>query len=1038
MLNTLIRASLAHRAAVLLFALAILGGGIFTALQLPVEVLPDLTKPTVTLMTEAPGLAPEEVETLVTTPLENAVMGVRGVTRLRSTSDVALSLVFIEFDWGTDVDKARRLVWERLQAADGSLPEGVTPFMTPAASLMGEIMLVGLHSTNPETDPREVRTLADWTVKRRFQKIAGIAEVLNMGGGVSQIQVQPNPERMLAMDVSFEELRSAAAVSASNTTGGFLDSGPREIMVRNLGMTTDLKLIARTVVKHVHDRPVTIGDVAEVVWDVEPMRGDAAVNGIRGVILSITKSPGFDSRKLTKLVEKEIEDLQKSMPDGVEITSLFRQADFINHAMNNLYEALALGGLMVIVVLFLFLLNFRTTIITVMAMPLSFAVTLLVFWIFGISVNSMTVGGLAVAIGMVVDDAIVDVENVFRRLRENAASPNPQPKLEVIAEASREVRNSILYATVFIILVFVPLLCLTGLAGRLFGPIAIATMVSMAASFVVSLTVIPVLCSLLLTPKVGEERGDSFLVRGLKWLLKNTWLRFSLSAPFAVLAGVAILLSASIMLAIQMQDDFLPQFKEETALVAMTASPGTSLSQSNELADVADRLLLSIPEVRKVGRRVGRAERGDHVVPVSTVEFDIDFVEGERSRQEVLDDIRAKMQSIPGTFAALGGPLGDRIGHMLSGESAPVAIKIKGDDLDEIRRIAIEIERMAREIDGFEEARVEQQAMIPQLRIEIDRERALAYGVTPGELNDQLSALVGGETVAELYQGPKVIDLVLRLPKEWRESRELLSEIYIDTKSGQRVPLSFVANLRQAKGPNVIKREGMLRRIVVKINPTGRGLVSRVEELKSKVEAVFPESEDYTITFEGEFEARQKALNRILVFGAVILVVMVVLLVSYFQTPMFAVQVISDVLLALIGGVIFTWYMVNNISIATIVGFIAVLGIAARNSVMMISHYLHLMKHEGEGFTMEMIIRGTLERLVPVLMTALTAGIALIPLVMAAGAPGKEILHPVAVVIVGGLVTSTLLGLGVTPAVFWTFGRRSAEKAVQRSAAAAG
>lgn len=1040
MLNFLIRASLRNRAIVLLAALALLGLGGYTVTQLPVEVLPDLTKPTVTLMTEAPGLAPEEVETLVSQPLESAVMGAPGVTRVRSTSDVALSLVFVEFDWGTDIQRARRLVWERLQAAEGTLPEDVVPFMTPAASLMGEIMLVGMHSESDEVDAREVRVLADWTVKRRFQKIAGIAEVLNMGGGVSQIQVQPNPDRMLAMGVSFDELRSAAAVSSTNTTGGFLDSGPQEIMVRNLAMTTDLRSIGRTVVKHTNDRPVTIDDVAEVAWDVEPMRGDAAVNGVHGVILSITKAPGFDSRKLTKLIEEQIADLQKEMPKGVIITPLFRQTDFINHAMDNIWEALFYGGIMVIAVLFIFLLNFRTTIITVMAMPLSFAVTLLVFRVFGISVNSMTLGGLAVAIGMVVDDAIVDVENVFRRLRENAAAENPRSRLEVIADASREVRHSILYATLFIILVFVPLLGLTGLEGRLFGPIAIATMVSMAGSFVVSLTVIPVLCSFLLRPKEGKEHRDSIVVRGLKGLLKHTWLRLALDAPFAVLTIAAVLLAGALALYPAMGKDFLPGFQEETALVAMTANPGTSLTQTNELADVADRLLGSIPEVRKVGRRVGRAERGDHVVPVSTVEFDIDFEHGgtERSREEVLEDIRTKMRTIPGTFAAIGGPLGDRIGHMLSGVNAKVAIKVYGDDLDTIRKVAKGIEKIAREIPGFEEARIEQQAFIPQLRIEIDRERALAYGVTPGELNEQLSALVGGETVAELYQESRVIDLVLRLPREWRESRQKLSEMYIDTKSGQRVPLRLIADIRDAKGPNVILREGMERRIVVKINPTRRDLVALVQELETQVKADYPDNGRFHIKFEGEFLAQQEATKRIAISSVIIFAVMALLLLSYFKTPIFAIQVICDIPLALIGGLALTYVMLNNISIATLVGFIAVLGIAARNSVMMISHYLHLMKHEGEGFTREMVERGTLERLVPVLMTALTAGIALIPLVLAAGEPGKEILHPVAVVIVGGLVTSTVLGLGVTPAVFWTFGRRSAEKAIANNAAAAG
>jgi CzcA family heavy metal efflux pump len=1018
--------------------LIILVLGIQTARELPVEVLPDLTKPTVTILTEAPGLAPEEVETLVTAPLESALMGVSGVTRLRSTSDVSLSLLFVEFDWGTDIYRARQFVQEKLQSARENLPEGALPYMTPVASLMGEIMLVGIHSKDGLTKPQDLRTLADWTIRRRLQSIPGIAEVLSMGGGVKQVQIQPDPNKMRSLEVSFAEIREAASNAARNTTGGFLTSAPQEIMVRNLAMTTDLEALGMTIVKHIQDRSIRISDVADVVWGVEPMRGDAAVNGSPGVIMSITKTPGFDTLALTERIEAALTDLERTAPEGVELVPLFRQADFIEHAIGNLKEAIRDGAIMVTIVLFLFLFNIRTTLITLTAIPLSFAITFLVFRWFGVSVNAMTLGGLAVAIGMVVDDAIVDVENVFRRLRENAMSAQPKPRLEVIANASAEVRNSILYATLFIILVFMPLLGLSGVSGRLFTPIAIATIVSMSASFLVSLTVIPVLCSLLLNPKSGSEHKDGFIIRSMKRILENTWLKLALRQPIIVMTIGAALLAGALTLYPMMGKDFLPAFNEETALVAMTAAPGTSLKQVNEISDVADRLLLAIPEVRKVGRRVGRAERGDHVVPVSTVEFDIDF-ETEtsgRTRAEVLENIRQTMRTIPGTFSALSGPLADRIGHMLSGVSAKVAIKVFGPDLNEIRRIGTQIQQIAIAIPGFEDARVEQQAPIPQLRIEIDRERALAYGITPGTLNDQLATFIGGEQVAELYEDQRPIDLVVRLPESWRESPKRLEELYIDTESGKRIPLSFVANIREAKGPNIIQRENTMRRFVVSINPTERDLASLVSQLQKNIEEAVSIPDGYYINYEGEFEAQQAASKRIALLSLGVFVVIAFLLCTYFSTPVFAIQVICDIPLALIGGIAFTWIMVNNVSIATLVGFIAVAGIAARNSVMLISHYLHLMKREGELFSKEMIVRGTLERLSPVLMTALSAGIALVPLVLAPDAPGKEILHPVAVVIVGGLITSTLLGLGITPAVFYAFGRKAAEKAVQNNASA--
>ena len=1047
MLNKLIQFSLSQRPLILALALVLFILGIKTASELPVEVLPDLTKPTVTILTESAGFSPEEVETLVTIPLENSLMGVTGVTRLRSVNDIGLSLIFIEFEWGTDIYQARQFVQERLTGASETLPDGVSPYMTPVASLMGNIMLVGLVDPSGNTEPMDLRTIADWTVSRRLQSIPGVAEVLGMGGGVKQLQVQPNPDKMLALGIDYEALREAAANAVSNRTGGFLTESAQEIMVRNLAMTTDLDAIGNTVVTHVNDRPIRIKDVATVAWDIEPMRGDAGMGtkllddadtkGYPGVILSVTKSPGFDTLALTDQVEAALEDLKTSMPEGVELVTLYRQSDFIDLAVGNLEEALRDGAIMVAVILFLFLLNVRITLITLTAIPLSLGMTVLVFGLLDLSVNSMTLGGLAVAIGMVVDDAIVDVENVFRRLRENAMLADPRNKLEVIAKASAEVRSSILYATVLIILVFLPLMALSGVEGRLFTPIAVATIVSMAASFLVSLTVIPVLSSYLLKPKAGQKHADGVIERGFKKLFNVTWLRFSLSQPLIVLFATGALVVAAGISFTKMGGNFLPAFREPTVLVAMTTAPGTSLKQTRELADTAQDLLLKIPEIETVGYRVGRAERGDHVVPVSTVEIDIEFTHDvKRERSEILEDIRSTMQTIPGTFSALSGPLADRIGHMLSGVSAKVAVKVFGPDLDELRRIGTEIAEIAREVPGMEEARVEQQAPIPQLRIEVDRKRAMAYGVTPGALNAELSALMGGEAVSEIYEGQRVYDLVIRLPLEWRESPQKLSKLYIDTLSGQRIPLSYVADIRHATGPNNILRENTVRRFVVSINPTVDDLNAAVEELQREVNERVKLPEGYTLSYEGEYEAQAKAKRTILITSAIVLLVISFLLYSYFRNFTFVLLVFTIVPISLVGSIFLTGMTLNNISIATLVGFIAVSGIAARNNIMLISHYLHLMRHEGERFTRKMVERGTQERLIPILMTAISAGLALVPLLLATDEPGKEILNPIAVVIVGGLVTSTLLGLGVTPAIFYTFCRKSAETSVQRKSAA--
>jgi len=1042
MLNKLINWSLHNRAIILGVALLLLAFGAHTARELPVEVLPDLTKPTVTILTESPGLAPEEVEALVTQPLESAVMGISGINRLRSTSDVALSLVFVEFEWGTDIYKARQFVQERMAGVRESLPEGAEPYITPVASLMGEILLIGIKSTDGKTAPMDVRTLADWTIKRRLQSISGIAEILNMGGGVKQAQIQPDPWRMQAHGVTFDELQTAAKQAASNTTGGFLSTGSQEIMVRNLAMTVSLEDIGATVIKTVQDQPVSIRDVAKVVWEAEPMRGNASLDGTPGVIMSVTKSPGFDTLGLSRKIEDAIKELQPTLPPGVEATVIFRQGDFINRAIGNLSEAIRDGAIMVTIVLFLFLLNLRTTFITLMAMPLSFAITLITFKWLGLSVNSMTLGGLAVAIGMVVDDAIVDVENVFRRLKENAHLPEPKPKLEVIAEASSEVRNSILYATVLIILVFLPLLGLSGVEGRLFGPIAIATIVSMIASFIVSLTAIPVLCSLVLkVKKSGTEAAhvDGAIVRGLKSLLQHTLLRLSLSQPFLIIGVVGMMLVGALMLYPAMSKDFLPAFHEETLIVTSTSGPGTSIAEMEGISAAIEEQLRLVPEIRHIGRRIGRAERSDHVMPVSNVEFDVDFKEegSTRHRSEIMEDIQKRVRTVPGTFTAIAGPLGHRIAHLLSGVTAPVAVKIFGPDLDVVASIGREVQAVAKTIPGLEDAKLDQQSPIPQLRIEVDRERALVHGVTPGEVNSVLSALLGGDSVAQLRDGTRTVDLSIRLPQEWRERPDKLGDLPIETKSGRRVPLGLVADIREAKGPNAIFRENTQRRFIVSIKPGERDAGALVRKLQEKVSSQVKVPQGVFISYEGEFQAEQAAAARIALLFAVVLVVIVMLLWGYFRSLTLAVQVLLNLPLALMGSLALTWLLIDNISIATLVGFIAVGGIAARNGIMMISHYLHLMKHEGEDFGREMIVRGTLERLVPVTMTALSAGIALIPLVLAAGEPGKEILHPVAVCIVGGLVTSTLLDFAVTPAVFFAFGRKAAQQALDQKAPAA-
>ena len=1034
MLNRLIAFSLRNRMFVVAAAALLFVYGAVVIRDLPVDVFPDLNRPLVTILTEAPGLAPEEVEMLVTWPLETAVNGAPSVRRVRSNSGIGLSILFVEFDWGTDIYRARQLVQERLQLAAEQLPEEISPVMGPISSIMGEILLIGISSRDGSTPPRELRTFADWVVRQRLLTIAGVAQVIPIGGGVKQYQIRAIPERMAAYGVSLEQVFKAAERSQINTPGGFLEVGQREALVRNIARTVSLEQIASTVVADRDGVPVRLRDVADVVFGTQVMRGDAGVGGQPAVIVSVKKQPGVDTISLTEKIEAALAAMENDLPPDVEMRLLFKQARFIETAIANVEEAIRDGGIMVVIVLFLFLLNVRTTLITLTAIPLSFVATAIFFSWVGISINTMTLGGLAVAIGMVVDDAIVDVENVYRRLRENRHAEQPRPVLRVIADASAEVRNSILYATLLIILVFIPLFGLAGIEGRLFAPIGVATIVAMAASFVVSLTVIPALCSYLLPGmKRMETESDSWLVRQLKEFDRRVILAHTLRHPTLVIGGAIVLVAGSFALYPMMGKEFLPEFNEGTVTINVLVAPGTSLKESNRIGTIAEKLLLQIPEVLSTGRRTGRAELDEHAEGVHYTEIDVDLAPSERSREEILEEIRSQVGQIPGIVVNVGQPISHRLDHMLSGVRAQVAVKLFGEDLGVLRAQAADIEATLAHVPGVVDLQIEKQVLIPQVKITLDRERAQLYGVQVGDLAELLETALNGRVAGQVLDGQRTFDLFVRYGEASRSDVAAIRNMLVDTPSGEKVPLSLLADVREAKGPNIINRENVRRRIVISANVSGRDLGSTVADMQAAVAAMhLPPG--YSVSFEGQFQSQQEATRLIAILSLFTLAIMFLLLYSHFRSVMIVAQILLNVPLAFMGGLVLTWLMVGTVSIATLVGLITLAGIASRNTIMMISHYLHLMEHEGEAFDEQMIVRGSLERLVPVTMTALVAGLALIPLVLAAGEAGKEILFPVAVVILGGLLSSTILDMAVTPAVFFAFGRRAAERAIARDA----
>ncbi|MGA2797259.1 MAG: efflux RND transporter permease subunit [Thermoguttaceae bacterium] len=1034
MLNAIIRFSLRYRLLTIAVAVVVLVYGGYILYNLPIDVFPDLDRPRVTVMTESPGLAPEEVETLVTFPLESVLNGATGVQAVRSSSGIGLSVVQVEFAWGTDIYVDRQIVAEKLALAGERLPEGVHPQMGPISSIMGQIMIIGMWSEGGKTSPMEVRTLADWVVRQRLLTIPRVAQVITMGGGRKQYQVLVNPNALRSYGVTLHEVERAMAASNDNATGGYLNSGAREYMVRSIGRLQSSEDIEDVVVKADSERPILLGQVARVVEAPQVRRGDSAVNGAPAVMLTIAKQPGADTRLLTDQISSALEGLKASLPPDIRINpEVYQQKAFIELGIHNVIDALRDGGILVVIILFLFLLNFRTTFITLTAIPLSIVVTGLVFKWFGMSINTMTLGGLAVAIGELVDDAIVGVENVFRRLRENQHSANPKHVLRVVYEASSEVRNSIVFSTILVVLVFVPLFALSGMEGRLFSPLGVAYIVSILASLVVSLTVTPILSYWLLPgARIMRREQDGFLLRWLKWLVGFA-IRFSIRRPWAVLGTVATAMIISLITFTHLGRDFLPPFNEGTVQINVLLPPGDSLETSNLIAGMVEQRLKKIRGVVAFGRRTGRAELDEHAEGVNMSEIIVSFdPKMGRSREEIMADMREELTQVPGAVIAAEQPLQHVIGAMLSGVKAQVGIKLYGDDLNVLRIKANEMKAAIQSVPGVKDLMVEQQIEIPQLQINLNRKALASYGLNSAEVNEQVETAMNGRVVSEIVLGQQKFDLLVRLDDPFRNDPQELQRMTLELPRRGQIPLSAVAEVVDSSGPNTINRENVRRRIIIQCNTAGRdlgGVVSEIQQRLAPMQATLPTG--YFVQYSGQFESQQSATRTIGLLSLVSLACMLLTLYSLFHSFNLSLQVLAALPMAAIGAVAALVITRQSLTVASMVGFISLAGIASRNGILLIAHYMHLVRHEGESFTAQMIERAGKERLAPMLMTALCAGIALIPLALAAGQPGKEILYPVATVILGGLISCTLLDFFVRPALFWTFGRKAAQRVLQ-------
>ncbi len=1027
MVDRIIRWSLKNRLLVLLGAAVLMGWGMVEAVRMPVDVFPDLTAPTVTVITEAHGMAPEEVETLITFPIETALNGASGVRRVRSSTSVGIAVVWVEFDWGTDIYQARQIVAEKIQLVRGSLPpELEPPVLAPISSIMGEIMFIAITSERHE--PMEIRTRADWQIRRRLLAVPGVSQVIPIGGDARQFQVSLIPERLSAYGISVAEVIDAIEKTNENTSAGFLVEGGQEFLIHGEGRVYRPEDIGETVVALRDSEPVLIRNLATVTIGAPARRfkrGEGSFDGKPAVIIGIQKQPGANTLELTEKLDTVLDDIQATLPEGMAIhRHIFRQADFIEVAIQNVTAALRDGAVLVVIIVLLFLMSLRATGITILAIPLSLLAAILSMRALGIGINTMTLGGMAIAVGALVDDAIIDVENVVRRLRENTALPEEsrRPAMTVVFEASKEIRASIVFATFIIILVFLPLFFLSGVEGRLLEPLGFAYVVSLFASLVVALTVTPVLCLLSLPgSRTVRETHEPRLVRWLKDKY-DPILQGALRDWKALVGGAVALFLVAGGALFGAGQAFLPDFNEGTLTISAVTLPGTSLEESDRLGRMVEEILLQQPEVVATARRTGRAELDEHAQGVNAAEIDVGLRMKDRDKSEFLADLRREFSMVPGMNIVIGQPISHRIDHMLSGTRANIAVKIFGDDLYELRRIAEQVRSVMDRVEGVADLAVEQQTDIPFVRIRLNRPAIARHGLHIRDVAEAIETAFRGRTVSRVLEGQAAFDLVVRYDPRAIENFDLLRETLIAAPSGARVPLHALAEIRKDLGPNMISRENVQRKIVVMCNVADRDLRSVVEDIRDGVEQSVTLPAGYHVQYGGQFESAAQASQTLLLLGFVVVVGIFLILFVAFRSARDAGLVMVNLPLALIGGVAGVYLSGGVLSVASIIGFITLFGIATRNGIMMVSHFHHLMEHEGVTDLLTAVRRGAAERLSPILMTALAAGLGLLPLALSGGEPGSEIQTPMAIVILCGLASSTVLNMLVVPALYLRFG----------------
>jgi len=1024
-MKRIVQWSIDHHWIVIGLSVLLLLAGVWTARQMPIDVFPDLTAPTVTILTEGHGMAPEEMESLVTFPIESAINGASGVRRVRSATAVGIAVVWVEFDWGTDIFTARQLVSEKLTLVGGTLPPQVhQPVLAPVSSIMGEILFFAISSE--QDDPLTLRTIADTTVRRRLLAIPGVSQVTPIGGAERQFQVVAHPDALRANNVTLTELLNAARGASENTSAGVYTEGAQEYVLEAIGRVRTPQEIGETVVALRGDRSVLVRDVADVREGAAFKRGEGSRSGEPAVIVGVQKQPGANTIEVTERLDRALDALQQELPRGLTIDRrIFRQSDFIEVAVDNVIRALRDGGILVVVVVLVFLANMRASAITLTAMPLSLAAAVLALRAFGASINTMTLGGMAIAIGALVDDAIIDVENVVRRLRENRARPEAEQRQasEVVREATLEIRSSIVFATVIIVMVFTPVFGLEGIEGRLLSPLAFAYIVALLASLAVAIVVTPALCFAFLPSSASIQRGhDGWLTRVLKGRFERM-LPPVLNHPVPVVGAAVVLFAVAAFALTRAGTAFLPEFHEGSLTVQANTLPGTSLAKSDEIGKRVERILLSQPEVVATARRTGRAEYDEHVQGVEAAEIDVGLRETRRKRDELLAELRRQFSTLPGTNVTIGQPISHRIDHMLSGTRANIAVKVFGDDLRTLRRLGESVRNAMQTVPGVADLSLEQQMDVPFVRFVLNRPMIARYGLRPGDVAEAIETSFAGATVGRIFDRGTAFDLIVKFDPSTGADFDRVADLPIDTPTGAVVPVRVLADVRREEGPNMVLRENVQRRIVISCNVAGRDLGGVVRDVQVAVAQAVPMPAGYRVEYGGQFESEESATQRLLALGVLVIAGLFMLLVLAFGRARDALIVMINLPLALIGGVAGVFLAGGILNVATIIGFITLFGIATRNGIMLISHVRHLREVEGVSDFRLAVERGALERLVPILMTALAAGLALIPLALGGGQSGSEIQTPMAIVILCGLLTATLLNMFVVPTLYLRFGR---------------